>query len=43
MFKPGYSIALDAGYAITETSWRTLNFRARNVINNIGARASSHV
>ncbi|HBT4924892.1 ParA family protein [Klebsiella pneumoniae] len=41
MFKPGYSIALDAGYAITETPWKTLNHRARNVINEICARATA--
>lgn len=35
MVKPGYSIALDAGYAITETPWKTLNQRARNVIHEI--------
>ncbi|HCA7140242.1 TPA: ParA family protein [Klebsiella michiganensis] len=41
MFKPGYSIALDAGYSITETPWKTLNQQARNVINEIGTRVSS--
>ncbi|HCL5074684.1 TPA: hypothetical protein N2F43_004036, partial [Salmonella enterica] len=41
MFKPGYSISLDAGHSITETPWKTLNRRARNVINEIIARASS--
>ncbi|HAT6801795.1 TPA: AAA family ATPase [Citrobacter freundii] len=41
MFKPGYSIALDAGYSITETPWKTLNRRARNVINDIVAHASA--
>ncbi|EDR3010223.1 ParA family protein [Salmonella enterica subsp. enterica] len=42
MFKPGYSIALDAGYSITETPWKTLNLRARNVISEISVRVSSH-
>lgn len=40
-FKPGYSIALDAGSSITETPWKTLNRRARNVIHEICARASA--
>lgn len=40
-FKPGYSISLDAGYSVTETPWKTLNRRARNVINEICARASA--
>lgn len=39
-FKPGYSISLDAGLAITETQWKTLNHRARNVIHEICARAT---
>lgn len=38
-FKPGYSISLDAGYSVTETPWKTLNQRARNVIHEICARA----
>lgn len=42
MFKPGYSIALDAGYSITETPWKTLNRRARDVIRSICTRASDH-
>ncbi|EKT1261250.1 ParA family protein [Salmonella enterica] len=41
MFKPGYSIALDAGHSITETPWKTLNRRARNVIHDICARAEA--
>lgn len=43
MFKPGYSVSLDAGYSITETPWKTLNRRARNVINEIIAHTSSHL
>lgn len=39
-FRPGYSISLDAGYSVTETPWKTLNHRARNVIHEICARAS---
>ncbi|HAV1239644.1 TPA: ParA family protein [Salmonella enterica] len=39
-FKPGYSISLDAGYSVTETPWKTLNRRARNVIHEICARAA---
>lgn len=39
MFRPGYSIALDAGYSVTETPWKTLNRRARNVVHEICARA----
>lgn len=38
-FKPGYSIALDAGLSITETPWKTLNHRARNIVNDILVRA----
>lgn len=41
LFKPGYSIALDAGYAITETPWETLNQRARKAINEICACAEN--
>ncbi|TKV13901.1 ParA family protein [Citrobacter sp. wls619] len=40
-FRPGYSISLDAGYSITETSWKTLNHRARNIIHDICARAKA--
>lgn len=40
-FKPGYSISLDAGHSVTETPWKTLNWRARNVIHEISARAAS--
>jgi len=39
VFKAGYSITLDAGQAITETPWKTLNSRARNIVNDILARA----
>lgn len=39
-FKPGYSIALDAGLSITETPWKTLNQRAKNVIHEICGRAA---
>lgn len=39
-FKPGYSIALDAGYSITETPWKTLNHRARGIVHDICARVS---
>ncbi|WMY72458.1 ParA family protein [Buttiauxella selenatireducens] len=38
-FKAGYSIALDAGHTITETLWKTLNRRARNIVHDILARA----
>ncbi|QMR41562.1 ParA family protein [Klebsiella aerogenes] len=38
-FKAGYSITLDAGHAITETAWKTLNRRARNIVNEILVRA----
>ncbi|MGL4724130.1 MAG: division plane positioning ATPase MipZ [Scandinavium sp.] len=38
-FKAGYSITLDAGHAITETPWKTLNRRARNIVHDILARA----
>ena len=38
-FKAGYSIALDAGHAVTETPWKTLNRRARNIVLEILARA----
>ncbi|EAS1760858.1 ParA family protein [Salmonella enterica] len=34
-FKPGYSIALDAGQSITETPYPTLNHYAKEIINEI--------
>jgi len=40
-FRPGYSIALDAGYAVTETPWETINHCARNVIHEICTRAGA--
>ena len=38
-FKAGYSITLDAGHSITETPWKTLNRRARNIVHDILGRA----
>lgn len=40
VFKPGYSLALDTGYSITETRWKTLNHRAREIVLAICRRAS---
>lgn len=40
-FKPGYSIALDAGQSITETRYPTLNRYAKAIVNEICAHATA--
>lgn len=40
-FKPGYSIALDAGHSVTETRYPTLNRYANSIVKEICSRVSA--